>query len=175
VADAQDVGTPWETCPKAPVRACVLDEALDLALSINAKGQRAGLLRNITEALAKGGDLYQASRVAILIPDGPPMDLLLAIADAQAKAGRRKDAGETIARVLDRAYPIEDRLLRAQWLHAISKAQTQTGATAEAAVTFDQALQSAQSFRIDGRPPAFIAHSLDGLLKALATEQADAG
>jgi len=38
VADAQDVGTPWERCLKAPVRACVLDEALDLALSINAKG-----------------------------------------------------------------------------------------------------------------------------------------
>jgi tetratricopeptide (TPR) repeat protein len=175
VADAQDVGTPWDTCLKAPVRACILDEALALALSINGKGQRARLLRDITEAWAKGGDLYQASRVALLIPDGPPMSVLLAIAEAQAKAGRRKDAGETIERVLDRAYPLKDRLERAQWLHAISKAQTQTGATTEAAVTFDQALQSAQSFRIEGRPKAFIAHSLDGLLKALATEQADAG
>jgi hypothetical protein len=106
VADAQDVGTPWDTCLKAPVRACILDEALALALSINGKGQRARLLRDITEAWAKGGDLYQASRVALLIPDGPPMSVLLAIAEAQAKAGRRKDAGETIERVLDRAYPL---------------------------------------------------------------------
>ena len=55
----------------------------------------------------------------------------------------------------------------------------QIGATAEAAVTFDQALQSAQSVRIDARPRtwglSFTARSLDGLLKALATEQADAG
>jgi hypothetical protein len=33
-----------------------------------------------------------------LIPDGPSMSVLLAIAEAQVKAGRRKDAGETIAR-----------------------------------------------------------------------------
>jgi hypothetical protein len=98
VADAQAAATTWDTCLKAPARACVLDEALDLALSINAKGQRAHLLGNITRAWAKGGDLYQASRVAILIPDGPSMSVLLAIAEAQVKAGRRKDAGETIAR-----------------------------------------------------------------------------
>jgi hypothetical protein len=170
VADAQDVGTPWDTCLKAPVRACVLDEALALALSIDAKGQRARLLGDITEAWAKGGDLYQALRAALLIPDGPPMSVLLAIAEAQAKAGRRKDAGETIARALERAYSSKDRLAQAHWLHAIARIQMETGATAEAAVTFDQALQSAQSVRIDARPRtwglSFTARSLDGLLKA---------
>jgi hypothetical protein len=38
VADAQDVGTPWDTCLKAPIRACVLDEALALALPSVGRG-----------------------------------------------------------------------------------------------------------------------------------------
>jgi tetratricopeptide (TPR) repeat protein len=179
VAHAQDVGTLWDTCLKAPVRACVLDEALALALPIDAKQQRANLLGSITEAWAKGGDVDQALRVAKLIPEGPPIFVLHAIAEAQAKAGRRKDAGETIEQALELAYSLKDRLQQAYWLDAIARTQMETGATAEAAVTFDQALQSAQSFRIDARPGSlafwFPAQSLDGLLKGLASEQADAG
>ena len=53
----------------------------------------------------------------------------------------------------------------------------QIGATAEAAVTFDQALQSARSVRIDARPRtwglSFTARSLDGLLKAVARRDVD--
>ena len=52
VADAQDVATPWDVCLKAPVRACVLEEALSLALSIDAKGQRARLLRGASQGSA---------------------------------------------------------------------------------------------------------------------------
>jgi tetratricopeptide (TPR) repeat protein len=184
VVQAQDAGTPagasWDTCLRAPVRACILDEALMLALPVDGNVRRAALLESVAEAWAKAGDVDQAMRVVKLIPDGHVLSvwILRAIAEAQAKAGRRKDAGETIEQALQRAYSLKDRLQQAQWLHSIARTQMESGATAEAAVTFDQALQSAQSIRIDARPGSlafFPARSLDGLLKDMTTEQADAG
>jgi tetratricopeptide (TPR) repeat protein len=153
VADAQDVGTPWETCLKAPVRACVLDEALALALPIGLPRDRARLLGSIMEAWAKGGDLDQALRVAKLdgdvnqalrvvklVPDGPPITALLAIAEAQEKAGRRKDAGETIERALQLAYSLKELL-------AIAEAQAKAGRRKDAGETIERALQWAYSFK----------------------------
>jgi hypothetical protein len=83
------------------------------------------LLGGIMEAWAKGGDVDRALRVAKLdgnvnqvlraaklVPDGPPISALLAIAQAQEKAGRSKGAGETIARARQLACSFRNRLLQ---------------------------------------------------------------
>jgi len=185
MARAQDAGTParasWDACLKAPGRACILDKALALALPVDGNLRRAELLHSIARAWAKAGDLDHALQIVKLIPDGHVLNIstFRAIAEAQARAGRTKDAGETFEQALQLTYSWKDRLQQAEALHAIAKTQAESGATAEAVETFDLALQSALSVRIDGQPGGpvlmFFVLRLDHLLKDMATEQADAG
>ena len=169
MADAQDTVAQWDTCMKAPVRACILDEALALALAVEGRW-RADALGRIAEAWAKAGDIDQALRVATLIPGSSRTFALVAVAGAQAKAGRFEEA-------LQLAYSFEDRRQQAESLYAIAKAQAESGAVAEAGVTFEQALQSALSVRIEGQPGGAVApapeQQLDSLLKRMATAQAE--
>jgi hypothetical protein len=89
VAQAQGGRSPWDTCLKAPVLACVLDEALALALPVEGNSRRATLLGRIAETWAKGGEIDQALRVVTLIPSQfSRASAFVAVGEAQAKAGR---------------------------------------------------------------------------------------
>ena len=107
---AQDAGTPagvsWDTCLKAPVRACILGRALTLVLPVEGNLRRGALLDSIAAVWAKAGDLDQALRVVKLIPDSHVLSIstIGAIAEAQAKLGLMKDAGETFEQALQLAY-----------------------------------------------------------------------
>jgi hypothetical protein len=171
MADAQDTVRQWDACLETPVRACVLDEALALALPVDGRW-RAAALGRIAEAWAKAGDIDQALRVATVVTGSSRNVALVTVAGALSKAGRFEEA-------LQLTYALQDRLRQAEALHTIAKAQAESGAAA-AADTFDQALQSAQSVRIEwGSPGEAVVptpeQQLDRLLRDMAIERADAG
>src|SRR5712691_2566194 len=64
MAQGPAANTSWDTCLKAPTRACLLDEALVHALSAEPSPSRAIQLGNIAEAQAAAGNVQAAMRIA---------------------------------------------------------------------------------------------------------------
>src|SRR5215467_5657792 len=90
-------GSPsWDTCNRAPTRACLLDEALMLALSAAPSTIRALLLGGIAEAQATAGNLQKVLQIAEAIPSDQAsrVSAFRALASAQARVGLMTEARE---------------------------------------------------------------------------------
>ena len=171
--------TPWDACVASPTRACILDEALlrTLALAPAAPAQ----LGEIAEALASAGNIETALRVAHSIaPDQKSrVTALRAIATAQASLGSTHEATETFIEAHRLAVSLPDRLSGGEALLAVAQAEASAGMNKEAAAIFAESLSLAQTVEIRPASVCVISHSpedrVDGLLKALAQQQARAG
>lgn len=181
MAQGPATSTSWDACHKAPTRACLLDEALTRALSVEPSESRATLLRNITETQAAAGDVQTALRVAQLIPSDQPsrVTALRWIASAQARLGLTTEARDTIIQALQLADHLTDQLSRAEVLHAVAKAGAEVGMAAEATSTFEESLKLAATLEITADPSCVVSPApetrLASLLAALAEQQARAG
>jgi tetratricopeptide (TPR) repeat protein len=170
----------WETCRNAPVRRCVLDEAVDLLNLLDPTPGRAALLVSIAETRAQAGDVASAAALArnTSAGDSSRLVLLRAVAAGQVRTGHQREAAETFDQALQVAYAIKDPLQRAEALDKIAKDQVTSGFAAAAEVTYDQTLQAAQAVRIvadeQGQIPT-PEQRLARLLKELALRQAAMG
>jgi tetratricopeptide (TPR) repeat protein len=171
----------WERCHNAPMRACLLDEALTRALSVGPSVSRAYLLGTIAEAQAAAGDVQKALQIAESIPrdQAPRVTALRAVAGAQARLGLTSEARETFSQARQLADLLEDQVTRAEALKSIAQAQAEAGMTAEAADSFEVTLAVAKAVEIQARSPcvlvSFQEARLEFLFKRLAERQARAG
>jgi tetratricopeptide (TPR) repeat protein len=184
--------TTWDSCLKAPTRACILDEALVHALAIEPSKKtldgtfvRSTQLAKIAEAQAAAGNVQPALRIAQLIPSGQASRVTAwrSIAGAQARLGMASEAKETFTQARQFADALADQLSRAEVLHSLAEGEAEAGMGAEATNTFEESLKLAETVAatpevLASSPcvnPAGAESRLDGLLKDLAEQQARAG
>jgi tetratricopeptide (TPR) repeat protein len=181
VAQGPIADTSWEICLKVPTRACILDEALIRALSIEPAISGATQLANIAEAHATAGNVQAALRIAHSIPSDQLSRLtaLRSIAGAQANLGLAKEAKETFIQAHQLAYALTDQLLRAEALLSIAKAEAEAGMATEATSTFEESLKLAEVLEISASSECALVPApesrLAKLLMELAEQQARAG
>jgi tetratricopeptide (TPR) repeat protein len=143
---AQKLGArSWEDCLKAPDRACLLEEAMDLLYLQDRTDRRQTLVAVIAQTWAQAGEIDTATQLAVQVPDRLLVRaaVLREIAAAQARASNHEKAEAVFDEALRLAYGWKDPLQRAQTLHSIAQAQAAAGMKAAADATFDQALQAA--------------------------------
>jgi tetratricopeptide (TPR) repeat protein len=181
IAQGPASSTGWDTCHKAPTLACLLDEALMLALLVKPATRGATELGNIAEAWAAAGNIQMAMRVAQSIPSDQRsrVSALRSIASAQAHLGLTAEARDTFSQARQLADSLEDRLNRAEALKSVAQGEAEAGMAAEAASTFEASLMVAKALEIPARSPCVVAPSpevrLEHLFKTLAEQQASAG
>jgi tetratricopeptide (TPR) repeat protein len=184
--------TTWDSCLKAPTRACILDEALVHALaiepfqkSLDGTFLRTTQLGKIARAQAAAGNVQTAFGIAQLIPSDQAsrVTALRSIAAAQARLGMASEAKETFTQARQFADALADQLSRAEVLHSLAEGEAEAGMAAEATNTFGESLKLAETVAaapevLASSPcvnPAGAESRLDGLLKDLAEQQARAG
>jgi tetratricopeptide (TPR) repeat protein len=172
----------WEDCLKAPDRACVLDETIDLLDMLDRTDRSQGVIAAVAETWARAGEIDTATQLAAQVPDRLPLAriaVLREIAAALARASQHDKADAAFDQALQLAYRWKDPLQRAETLLAIAKAQAVVGMKAEADITFDQAVQAAATVRIIGEKGRFTLPAPESrlalLVQQLATRQAEAG
>jgi tetratricopeptide (TPR) repeat protein len=173
----------WEDCLKAPDRACVLDETIDLLDMLDRTDRSQGVVAEVGETWARAGEIDTAMQLAAQVPDRLPLAriaVLREIAAALARASHHEKAEAAFDQTLQLAYGWKgDPLQRAETLLAIAMAQTAVGMKAAADTTFDQALQAAATVRIIGQKGRFTLPApetrLAVLRQQLAMRQAEAG
>ena len=135
----------WEDCLKAPDRACLLEEAIDLLYLGDRTDRRQTLVAEIAQTWAQAGEIDTATQLAAQVPDRLLVRaaVLREIAAAQARASNHEKAEAAFDQALQLAYGWKDPLQRAQALHSIARAQAAAGMKAAADATFYQALQAA--------------------------------
>jgi tetratricopeptide (TPR) repeat protein len=102
---------------KALAKAGHVIEALRLAASVEDEGERAIILRSIAMEPSNANQLSQIKEMATSIRDGYSRARALgAVAQSQARAGLRSDAGQTIAEVVRIADEIKQDTSRRQTL-----------------------------------------------------------
>jgi tetratricopeptide (TPR) repeat protein len=181
VAQAPATSTRPDACHKVPTRACLLDEALTLALSVAPSASRSSLLGTIAEAQAVAGNVQAALQIAQSIPSDqiPHVTALRAIASAQARLGLTTEARETFSQARQLADALENQLSRAVALQSVAQAQADAGMVAEANSTFEASLNVAQALELSRPATCRIAPApedqLDFLFRTLAEQQARAG
>src|SRR5215470_151294 len=177
---AQGAASSPSSCHSAPTRACLLDEALMLALSAAPSTNRAFLLGSIAEAQATAGNLQKVLQIAEAIPSDQAsrVSAFRALASAQARVGLMTEARETFSQARQLAGSLDD-LSRAEALKSIAQAQADAGMTVEATDMFEAALGLAKALEISARLPCIVFPSAefrrDGLFKTLAEREARAG
>jgi tetratricopeptide (TPR) repeat protein len=174
-------GQSWEDCLKAPDRACVLDQAIDLVDTLDRTDRRAAVVAAVAETWARAGEVDTATQLAAQLPDElfARVAVLREIAAAQARASRSEKAEATFDQARQLASGWKDALQRAEMFYAIADAQAAAGLKTAADTTFDQALQAAAAVRIVGQkgrialpaPETRLAH----LLQQLAVRRMEAG
>jgi hypothetical protein len=170
----------WEDCLKAPDRACVLDEAIDLVNLMDKTDRRQALVAAVAETWAQAGEIDTATQLAMQLPDRllARIAVLREIAAALARASHDEKAEAVFDQALQLARR-ENALQRAQMLYSIAQAQAAAGMKAAADTTFYQALQAATTVHIIGEkgrvtlpaPETWLAQ----LLQHLAVRQAEVG
>jgi hypothetical protein len=149
--------TTWDSCLKAPTRACILDEALVHALAIEPSEKafdgtfvRTTQLGKIAQAQAAAGNVQAALRIAQLIPSdqGSRVTALGLIAAAQARLGMASEAKETFTQARHLADTLADQLSRAEVLHSLAQGEAEAGMAAEATNTFEESLKLAESVAV---------------------------
>jgi tetratricopeptide (TPR) repeat protein len=169
----------WDTCLKAPTRACLLDEALIGALSV--KPVISSQLSAIAEAQASAGNIQTALRIAhsIASDQRSRVTALASIARAQASLGLANDANETFVEARQLAVSLGDQLNRAEGLLSVGQAETDAGMKAEAVSAFAESLRVAEGLEIRASSSCVVFPSpegrLDGLLTVIAERQARSG
>src|SRR5262249_21994955 len=135
----------WEDCRRAPDRACVLEEAIDLVQPLDKTDRRQALVAAVAETWARAGEIDRATQLATQVPDRLParIAVLREIAAALARASHHEKAEAAFNEALELAYGWKDPRPRAESLLAIAKAQAAVDMKAEADTTFDRALQAA--------------------------------
>jgi len=170
---------PWDACVASPTRACILDEALLRVLSL--APVESIQLGEIAEAQASAGNIETALRVAHSIaPDQRSrVTALRAIAGVQADRGFANDATETFIEAHRLAASLPDRLNSAEALLSVAKAEAGAGMNDAANAGFAESLKLAEAVEIRAGFQCVISASpedrVDGLLRALAVQQASAG
>ena len=181
-ARADDAGeTGWQDCRNAPRRACLLDEATRLLDLDERSDRRAMVVAAVAQVWAKAGEIDRAAQLAAQLPDRMQVRIavLREIAAAQQRATHKAEAEATFDQALQLAYPLKDKLARAEALEAIAEAQAAVGLAAAADITTDQALQAVLAVSIKGEPGRvtfpFAEQRAARLLETIARRELDAG
>src|SRR5712671_4392016 len=170
----------WDACRKAPTRACILDEAILLALSVEPSLRRPTQLGKLAELEAAIGNVPAALGIAQSIPPDQPsrVTALSSIGGAQARLGQTNEAKETFDQAHQIALALKDQLDSAEVLQTIAEAEAKAGLTTEAASTLQESLKLTET--LDIRASSCAVYPLPEirlgiLLKTLAEQQAKAG
>src|SRR5712671_5048822 len=170
----------WDACRKAPTRACILDEAILLALSVEPSLRRPTQLGKLAELQAAIGNVPAALGIAQSIPPDQPsrVTALSSIGGAQARLGQTNEAKETFDQAHQIALALKDQLDSAEVLQTIAEAEAKAGLTTEAASTLQESLKLTET--LDIRASSCAVYPLPEirlgiLLKTLAEQQAKAG
>jgi tetratricopeptide (TPR) repeat protein len=182
--DGATVSVDWDTCAKSPTRACLLDEALLRALSVRpAASSQVGSIGEIAEMQASGGHIETALRIAHSIPPDQKarVTALDSIGRAQATLGLTNEAKDTFAQAHQLASSLADQLDGAEALLSVAKAEAEAAMATDAVSIFAESLQRAEALEIRASSSSTCMvfpspeQRLDGLLKAIAEQQARAG
>jgi hypothetical protein len=139
-ATITDVG--WDTCARAPTRACVLSEALIHARSVDAADVREGQFERIVDLHAAAGNIRAAMEIAQGIPPGrvSRVKALLSIGSAQSRLDMASESKETFTNARQLADSLADQMTRAEALQLLAKAAGGLGMAAEASGALEDSL-----------------------------------
>src|SRR5262249_36123364 len=116
---AQKLGArSWEDCLRAPDRACLLEEAMDLLYLRDRTDWRQTLVAVIAQTWAQAGEIDMATQLAAQVPDRLLVRaaVLREVAAAHARASNHEKAEAAFDQALRLAYGWKDPLQRAQAL-----------------------------------------------------------
>jgi tetratricopeptide (TPR) repeat protein len=124
-------------------------EAMRLVQAITNEHDRARAMVAVARGHAQAGDLTEALRTARLVAGQDAAEALKSIGDAQMQAGLRREAATTWAEAsssVPQSRP-SSLSLHAEWelLVSIAQSQAKAGLLQDARVSFERALQAAQS------------------------------
>jgi len=128
------------------------NHALQLVQSVSAEQLNSrcfGIVAALTKLQAKSGKIAGALELAQFINADAPV--LVSIAEAQAKAGLKKEAIATFDEALKLAQAIQQEGERAYVLHSIAEAQAKAGLPTQSLASCAIALQAARSIK-DNNP-----------------------